>query len=141
MTSCLCLLQKVYRYYYTDISRSLCGLLYTLDINLISSKMVGYFTDIFLYLVNNIFQNEIFSSLEKTHFDPDLPWKEKPMKVNSVIDVHVSICKKVLNHLSLKVLLTCSLQQTYTMNETNNVTKVITCFFINSVGSSQLGFS
>lgn len=101
-----------------------------LDINFISIKMVGYFTEIFLYLVNNIFQNEIFSCSEKTHFDPDLPWKEKPMKVNSVIDVHVSICKKVVNRLSLKVLLICSLQQTYTMNETNNVTKAITCFFL-----------
>ena len=52
------------------------------------------------------------------------------MKVNSVIDVHVSICKKLVNHLSLKVLLICSLHQTYTMNETNNVTRAITCFFL-----------
>ena len=44
------------------------------------------------------------------------------MKVNSVIDVHVSICKKVVNHLSLKVPLICSLQQIDTMNETSNVT-------------------
>ena len=78
--------------------------------------MVGYFTEIFLYLVNNIFQKEIFSSLEKTHFDPDLPWKEKPMKVNSVIDVHVSIFKKIVNHLSFKAPLICSLQQIDTMN-------------------------
>lgn len=27
---------------------------------------------------------------EKPDFEPELPWKEKPMKVNSVIDVHVS---------------------------------------------------
>lgn len=80
--------------------------------------MVGYFTEIFLYLVNNIFQKEIFSSLEKTHFDPDLPWKEKPMKVNSVIDVHVSIFKKIVNHLSFKAPLICSLQQIDTINET-----------------------
>lgn len=116
-------------------------LIYTLDINLISSKMVGYFTEIFLYLVNNIFQNEIFSCSEKTHFDPDLPWKEKPMKVNSVIDVHVSIFKKIVNHLSFKAPLICSLQQIDTMNETNNVTKAITCFFISSLGSSQHGIS
>lgn len=73
---------------------------------------------------------KFFCCSEKTHFDPDLPWKEKPMKVNSVIDVHVSICKKLVNHLSLKVLLFCSLHQTYTMNETNNVTRAITCFFL-----------
>ena len=44
------------------------------------------------------------------------------MKVNSVIDVHVSICKKVVNHLSLKVPLICSLHQINTINETNSVT-------------------
>lgn len=32
-----------------------------------------------------------FFYTEKPGFDSDLPWKEKPMKVNSVIDVHVSI--------------------------------------------------
>lgn len=31
---------------------------------------------------------ESFLSKEKPKFDPELPWKEKPMKVNSVIDVH-----------------------------------------------------
>lgn len=83
---------------------------YTLDINLISSETVVYFTEISLYLVNNIFLNEIFSFSEKTHFDPDLPWKEKPMKVNSVIDVHVSIFMKVVNHLSVKRQSTSHLQ-------------------------------
>ena len=35
--------------------------------------------------------NILLSDAEKPNFDPDLPWKEKPMKVNSVIDVHVSM--------------------------------------------------
>ncbi|CAH3196062.1 unnamed protein product [Porites evermanni] len=39
---------------------------------------------------------ESFLSKEKTHFDPDLPWKEKPMKVNSVIDVHKIALDKLL---------------------------------------------
>lgn len=102
--------------------------------------MVGYFTEIFLYLVNNIFQNEIFSCSEKTHFDPDLPWKEKPMKVNSVIDVHVSIFKKIVNHLSFKAPLICSLQQIDTMNETNNVTKAITCFLSVAWEAASMAF-
>lgn len=102
--------------------------------------MVGYFTEIFLYLVNNIFQKEIFSSLEKTHFDPDLPWKEKPMKVNSVIDVHVSIFKKIVNHLSFKAPLICSLQQIDTINETNNVTQAISCFLSRGWETASMAF-
>jgi len=37
-------------------------------------------------------------------FDPDLPWKEKPMKVNSVIDVHVSIKHVIENILGREVI-------------------------------------
>lgn len=39
---------------------------------------------------------ESFLSKEKPSFDPDLPWKEKPMKVNSVIDVHKIALDKLL---------------------------------------------
>ncbi|KAJ7376449.1 HEAT repeat containing 9 [Desmophyllum pertusum] len=39
---------------------------------------------------------ESFLSKESRHFDPDLPWKEKPMKVNSVIDVHKIALDKLL---------------------------------------------
>lgn len=39
---------------------------------------------------------ESFLSREKPDFDPDLPWKEKPMKVKSVIDVHKIALDKLL---------------------------------------------
>lgn len=39
---------------------------------------------------------ESFLSREKPHFDPELPWKEKPMKVTSVIDVHKIALDKLL---------------------------------------------
>ncbi|XP_078346975.1 uncharacterized protein LOC144632253 isoform X2 [Oculina patagonica] len=39
---------------------------------------------------------ESFLAKEKPSFDPDLPWKEKPMKVNSVIDVHKIALDKLL---------------------------------------------
>ncbi|XP_022795449.1 uncharacterized protein LOC111334030 [Stylophora pistillata] len=39
---------------------------------------------------------ESFLSKDKPNFDPELPWKEKPMKVNSVIDVHKIALDKLL---------------------------------------------
>lgn len=39
---------------------------------------------------------ESFLSKERPNFEPELPWKEKPMKVNSVIDVHKIALDKLL---------------------------------------------